>query len=40
MVGLRNLALPPAHPTVMPNSKHGPCQKAEMTEIGQFLKEF
>jgi hypothetical protein len=38
MVGLRNLALPPAHPTVMPLFKHGACQNAEMAEIREFLK--
>jgi hypothetical protein len=36
MVGLRNLALPPAHPTVMPTFKHGPCHREKMAEILEF----
>ena len=33
MVGLRNLASPPAHPAVISNLKHGPCHRGKMAEI-------
>ena len=39
MVGLRNLALPPAHPTVMPILSMAPCQPRKMAEIRKISSE-
>jgi hypothetical protein len=33
MLGLPELVTPPAHPTVMLQSKHGPCHHEKMAEI-------